>query len=116
IAKMLTQSSEPLAQIIDSIHVFGISLGGHGVLFSSLLNKHNSAKGRPLIKSFMALCPVVDLNNTMVSLTQSGVKSAVVDLWSQERLKGLYTKIPSLVNFGSFEFLSTAIAEVARRY
>ncbi|GEM_PF-1513495 len=115
IAQLLTQSSEPLSQIIDSIHVFGISLGGHGVLFSSLLNKHNSIR-QPLIRSFMALCPVVDLSNTMVNLTQSGVKSAVVDLWSQERLKGLYSKIPGLVNFGSFEFLSTAIAEIARRY
>lgn len=116
IAKMLTQKSEPLSQIIDSIHIFGISLGGHGVLFSSLLNKHNSAQRKPLIKSFTALCPVVDLNNTMINLTQSGFKSVVVDLWSQERLKGLYAKMPSLVNFGSFEFLSTAIAELARRY
>lgn len=41
IAKTLTDPTEPLSQIIESLHMVGMSLGGHGVLFSSLLNEFN---------------------------------------------------------------------------
>lgn len=116
VARLLTDPVEPLSQLVDSVHVFGISLGGHGVLFSSLLNKYNSPKGRPLINSFTALCPVVNLKPTMETLTQSGVKSAFVDLWGRQRLKGLETKIPTLVTYDSFSFLSKAVSEIARTY
>ncbi|WP_413569497.1 hypothetical protein ACLWBD_03180 [Bdellovibrio sp. HCB117] len=115
LAKLLNDNNEPLSQLVDSVHFFGISLGGHGVLFASLLNKFNSSS-RPLIQSFTAMCPVVDLNATMLSLTNSGVKSAFVDLWGRQRLSALGTKMPALVSYESFSFLSTAITEVARTY
>ncbi|UXR64767.1 hypothetical protein EZJ49_00665 [Bdellovibrio bacteriovorus] len=116
VARLLTDPVEPLSQLVDSIHLFGISLGGHGVLYSSLLNKYNSPKRGPLINSFMALCPVVNLRATMESLTHSGVKSAFVDLWSRQRLQGLDRKIPALESFESFSYLSKAISEIARTY
>ncbi len=116
VARLLQDPIEPLSQMVDSVHVFGVSLGGHGVLYSSLLNKYNSPKRGPLINSFTALCPVVNLRSTMESLTHSGVKSAFVDLWSRQRLKGLDQKIPSLVTYDNFSFLSKAISEIARTY
>lgn len=116
VARMLTSSEEPLSRLVDSVHMFGVSLGGHGVLFSSLLNKFNSPKNRPLINSFTALCPVVNLKPTMEALIEGGVKSAFVDLWSQQRLKGLDKKLPALVSYDSFTFLSKAISEIARTY
>lgn len=116
VARLLTDPVEPLSQLVDSIHLFGISLGGHGVLYSSLLNKYNSPKRGPLINSFTALCPVVNLRATMESLTHSGVKSAFVDLWSRQRLQGLDRKIPALESFESFSYLSKAISEIARTY
>lgn len=116
VARLLSDPVEPLSQLVDSVHVFGISLGGHGVLFSSLLNKYNSPKSGALINSFTALCPVVDLKKTMVALTEGGVKSAFVDLWSRQRLTGLDKKLPALVTYDSFAFLSKAISEIARTY
>jgi len=116
VARLLNDPVEPISQVVDSVHFFGISLGGHGLLFASLLNKYNSPKHGPLIKSFTALCPVVDLKSTMMSLTQSGVKSAFVDLWSRQRLAGLDRKIPSLVVYDNFAFLAKAISEITRTY
>lgn len=115
IAKLLTSNDEPLARLVESVHVFGVSLGGHGVLFSSLLNKFNSGRS-PLINSFTALCPVVNLKPTMEVLTQGGMKSAFVDMWSRQRLKGLDSKLPNLVSYESFAFLSKAISEISRTY
>ncbi|MGZ3768328.1 MAG: hypothetical protein ACXVCP_03635 [Bdellovibrio sp.] len=116
VAKLLNDPNEPLSRLVDSVHFFGISLGGHGVLFSSLLNKYNSPKQQSLINSFTALCPVVDLKKTMTKLTQEGTKSAFVDLWSRQRLTGLDKKIPSLETYENFSFLSKAISEIARTY
>lgn len=116
VARLLTDANEPISRLVDSVHIFGISLGGHGVLFSSLLNKYNSPKQHPLINSFTALCPVVNLKKTMISLTQEGTKSAFVDLWSRRRLTGLDKKIPSLESYESFSFLSKAVSEIARTY
>lgn len=116
VAKLLTNPDEPISQIVDSVHIFGISLGGHGVLFSSLLNKYNSSKNRPLINSFTALCPVVNLQPTMVTLTHGGVGSAAVDLWSRQRLSGLDKKLPALMTYDNFSFLAKAISEIARTY
>lgn len=116
VARLLSDSDEPLSRVVDSVHVFGISLGGHGVLFSSLLNKYNSPGRRPLINSFTALCPVVNLRPSMEALTQAGVKSAFVDMWSRQRLKGLESKVPGLATYDSFSFLPKTISEVARTY
>lgn len=116
IARMLRDTNEPLSKIIDSVHMFGISLGGPGVLFSSLLSKYNSPAKEPLIQSYMALCPVVNLQPTIQHLTQSGVASAFVDLWSRHRLSGLEQKLPALVQYESFKYLSKVVSEVARNY
>ncbi|AHI05008.1 hypothetical protein BDW_02500 [Bdellovibrio bacteriovorus W] len=116
IAKILTDPLQPISQLVESVHLFGVSLGGHGVLYASLLNKFNSPKTRPLIQSFTALCPVVDLQKSMEGLVAGGAKSAFVDYWGRQRLKGLDKKIPTLVTYDNFSFLSKAISEVAKIY
>lgn len=116
VARLLRNADEPISKLVQSVHVFGVSLGGHGVLFSSLLNKYNSPKRQPLIQSFTALCPVIDLQSTMTSLTQSGVTSAFVDMWSRQRLKGLDAKLPTVSSHDTFSFLPLAISEIARTY
>jgi hypothetical protein len=94
----------------------GMSLGGPGVLFSSLLNKYNSPAGSPLIQSFLALCPVVNLKETMESLTNSGTRSAFIDLWGRRRLRGIEEKLPGVVQYDSFKFIHKAVSEVVRTY
>lgn len=117
ISRLMTDPLEPLSQLVDSVHLFGISLGGHGVLFASLLNKYNSPKGKALINSFTTLCPVVNLEQSMNALTHDGLfKNAMVDVWSRGRLAGLDRKLPALQKFESFGFLQKAISEIARTY
>lgn len=115
IAQRLQNPREPLSRLVDSVHVFGISLGGHGALFASLLNKINSAKA-PVINSFIALCPVVDLKPTMMSLVHSGgVKSALVDLWGRRRIAGVEKKL-DLTSYPNFSFLYRTMEEVSKTY
>jgi hypothetical protein len=116
IAQMLRNPTEPLSRVVDSIHIMGMSLGGPGVLFSSLLNKYNSPAGAPLIQSFLALCPVVNLKETMESLTNSGTRSAFIDLWGRRRLRGIEEKLPGVVQYDSFKFIHKAVSEVVRTY
>ncbi len=116
VAQLLKNPQEPISNIVESVHVFGVSLGGHGVLFSSLLNETNSAKASPLIQSFMALCPVVNLQETMQNLTQGGIFSAFVDIWSRQRLKGLDEKLSGLSQYDNFSYLKKAISEITRTY
>ncbi|MBX2986635.1 MAG: hypothetical protein KF802_01950 [Bdellovibrionaceae bacterium] len=49
-----------LNQKITSIHVTGVSLGSHSVLYASLYDSF-AANGFPTVSSFTAVCPVVDL-------------------------------------------------------
>jgi hypothetical protein len=116
IAQMLRNPTEPLSRVVDSIHVMGMSLGGPGVLFASLLNKYNSPANAPLIQSFFALCPVVNLKETMEALTGSGTRSAFIDLWGRRRLRGIEDKLPGMVQYDSFKYLSKAVSEVVRTY
>ncbi|WP_413558570.1 hypothetical protein [Bdellovibrio sp. HCB209] len=116
IAQLLRNSSEPISRVVDSIHFMGMSLGGPGVLFASLLNKYNSPAHAPLIQSFFALCPVVNLQTTMESLTNGGARSAFIDLWGRRRLQGIEDKLPRVSEHDSFKFLSKAVSEVVRTY
>lgn len=116
VAKMLRDENEPLSKIIESVHLFGVSLGGHGVLFSSLLNKYNSSVRGPLIQSTLAFCPVINLKETMQSLFKGGFKTTFVNMWSRRRLKGLEHQMPKISEDKNSNFLETAIEEVTRKY
>jgi predicted alpha/beta-fold hydrolase len=116
IAQILQDPNEPLHRLIDSLHLFGVSLGGHGVLFASLLNELNSPTNKLLYQSFLGLCPVVDLKASMENLTNNRPFSYAADLWARKRLAGLREKLPEVENHPSFSFLRTAVNEVVRTY
>jgi hypothetical protein len=116
VAQILKDPNEPLSRLVESLHLFGISLGGHGVFYASLLNTLNSPKNRPLFQSFMAVCPVVNLESTMHALTASKPMGYAVDLWARKRLSGLSQKMPSVDDHDNFAFLEKAVSEVARTY
>lgn len=116
LAQLLRDPAEPLSQLVESLHLFGVSLGGHGTLFASLLNEVNSPKGKPLYQSFFGMCPVVDLKASMVALTHNKPFTYSADFWAQQRLKGLREKIPSINEHPAFSFLETAVGEVVRTY
>ncbi len=105
VVKMLRSSASPLSQLISSVHLMGISLGGHGVLFASLLNEYNGKIDKRPIQSFTAICPVVNLKETMEVLKAPGIKGLVVDHWASLRLAGLTNKIPRILDMDWSETL-----------
>ena len=100
VVKMLRNPGEPLSQLISSVHLMGISLGGHGVLFASLLNEFNGRPEHRPIQSFTAFCPVIRLKETVEDITSAGIKGTAVDYWASMRLAGLQKKIPELADYG----------------
>ena len=116
IAQMLKDPNEPLHRIVESLHLFGISLGGHGVFYASMLNDLNSPKLKPLYQSFMAMCPVVKLEASMHALSRDKPFAYAVDLWSRKRLAGIGEKMPAVNDHESFGFLEKTVSEVARTY
>ncbi len=100
VVRILRNQAYPLAQLISSMHLMGMSLGGHGVLFASLLNDFNGKPERRWIQSFTTFCPVVRLKETLESLTAPGIKGAGVDFWASQRLAGLQKRIPELADYG----------------
>jgi hypothetical protein len=114
IARLLRDPHEPLSQLVDTLHFAGVSLGGHGVLYSSLLNEVND-RGR-LIQSFMGFCPVVNLKPTMIALTSEGLKGRLANWWGAQRLNGLREKVPALADVGVFRFLPAVMEYLDRVY
>jgi hypothetical protein len=69
LAQILKDPNEPLSRLVDSLHLFGVSLGGHGVLYASMLDELDSPKGQPLYNSFFGMCPVVNLEKNINVVT-----------------------------------------------
>lgn len=116
IAQILKDPNEPLSRLVDSLHLFGVSLGGHGVLYASMLNDLNSPKGQPLYNSFFGMCPVVNLEKNMNAVTSNRPFAYAVDLWSQKRLAGITKSLPALEDHEAFSFLKKTVSEVVRTY
>lgn len=116
LAKLLQDPLEPLSQIIENVHLFGVSLGGNGVLFASLLNKYNPNPRGPLIQSFFAFCPVVDLKSSLENLTQKGFSSRVFDIWAERRMANLKDYFEDLKDFPAFHFMDAVVEKLAKTY
>lgn len=114
VAQKLRDPREPISRIVDSVHLTGMSLGGHGVLFASLLNENLPAPNQ--IQSFLALCPVVNLRQTIDSLDDRGYESRFINFWSSQRLQGLREKIPAVADASRLHILSHMMSSVVHLY
>jgi hypothetical protein len=88
IAQILRDPKEPIAQRISELALVGISLGGHGVYYAAHLNELNEQ----LYSSFIGLCPVVNLRDSMEGLLSPFYRGIAVDYWSENRLQPLVKK------------------------
>lgn len=114
IARFLRDPKQPLSRLVSSVHFAGLSLGGNGVIYSSLLNEHNPFLGKRLINSFLGLCPVVSLKDSLERLTAPGLHSAVIDFWSQRRLAGVAARLDQKP--ATFQFLPSLVETVVGQY
>lgn len=116
VARALTDSQSEYASTISSIHLMGISLGGHGVLYASLLNGLNSPKNKSLMSSFLLMCPVVDLQKSMYGLTQMEHYSPFIDVWSRRRLSAIFSKDPNFKVDSYFSFLPSLTSKISSEF
>ena len=112
IAKLLRDSLEPLSRLVHSVHFVGVSLGGHGVLFASLLNQFNGNN----INSFTGICPVVHLRQTFANLTEKTLPKKGFDLWAQSRLSLVKEKWPTVETHERFGFLPKLLEILENKY
>ncbi len=97
IAKKLRSPDQPLSKSIDSVHMMGMSLGGHGVLFAALLNQLNpGADGKPVVQSALTFCPLLNLQETLDFHQSQGFSMDLMNYWASRRLKEVKSKLPGL--------------------
>ncbi len=92
VAKELTNSSEPLSQLIESVHLLGVSLGGHGVFYASILNELN----RKVFSSFSAFCPLVQFQKTFEYHQSQGLSMWIMNYWARNRMVSMSEIFPKL--------------------
>jgi pimeloyl-ACP methyl ester carboxylesterase len=89
-------SHDPLYKdSIEDIHIVGVSLGSHGVLYSSLYNSYD-ANSTSKIKSVVALCPVVNLQPTIKSVFEPTVAGTYYAYLTRNIFMEVYDSIPIL--------------------
>ncbi len=97
IAKRLQDPQEPISKFVQSVHLVGVSLGGHGALFANILNQLNpNPAGRPWIQSTMGICPLLNLRETLDYHMTQGLSMDAMNYWASRRLKILKDRIPEL--------------------
>lgn len=90
----------PIGKFISSVHVTGVSLGGHGVLYASYLNPFNPGpSNQPLISSALAMCPVVELRPSMKDLFTGGPKRKLARWVFLDEIKTVVDAVPVLRRF-----------------
>jgi hypothetical protein len=92
VAAELQSKSEPFSKLIDSVHLFGISLGGHGVLYASLLNQLNPQA----ISSFAAFCPLINFKESFEYHQSHRFNISLMNYWASHRMGHLKNIFPEL--------------------
>lgn len=108
IARQLQKPEEPLSKYISDVHMMGLSMGGHGALFTALVNQANPQPGgKPVIQSALAFCPLMNMQETLDYHMSHELSMHLMNYYASRRLQILNTRIPDLKE-GTFipQFLS----------
>ena len=87
ILNLINQKKYPLQNIIESLHLLGVSMGGQGTFVTALLDQNNGKK----IKSILNMCPLINLQATTEYHSKSTFKEMMIDFWNFHRMNILYT-------------------------
>lgn len=96
ILQILKNKNLFVSSLVTDIHLIGISLGAHGVFVTTMLDEVNDN----YIKSTTALCPMVNLKETMNYHSQTSLAEAAIDFWNRMRLRALPGKVKELTDTG----------------
>lgn len=110
IAKALRSPTQPISKIINGIHVFGTSMGGHGVFYTSILDSFNKTN---FIDSTLSYCPLLNLRETLDYHRAQGATMAALNFWAKHRIVDLEKRYP---NADPSDFIMSIMAEIDRTY
>lgn len=103
----LENPEEPLHKFISKVHLVGISLGGHGILFTHLLEQNNS---KSMIDRTLLLCPAVDLQGTFQEQKKDFLTNFLVNRWYSLRLNPLREELGILKTEKISDFVDKKIS------
>ncbi len=95
LANMIEQM--PLSRYVSSLHFSGVSLGAQSAFYASFLNQYNlSSSQAPHFKSFLAMCPVVELQPSISSLFGNSMKGKIARRLFLRQFLDILTHVPVL--------------------
>lgn len=97
LAQKLRDPQESLSKLIESLHLVGVSLGGHGVLTAAWLQP--AQKNPHLYQSFLGLCPLVNLRDTYKNLFTDSWLRFPLELWAHSRFAPVHAFRPQLMSW-----------------
>ncbi len=98
IADLVRAPESPFNLKISSLHIIGVSLGGHGILYASLFDSLNrdGLKPQGRFSSAQAICPVVHLENAMKTIYAPGLLGTLIKILSVFQIREVIRYIPIL--------------------
>lgn len=97
LAQKMQSPEEKISELIESVHLIGLSLGGQGVLASSWVAPVQSRK--KLIHSYLGLCPLVNLKPTFEELFIKNYLKYPLEFWARSRFSEVKKFRPDLFDF-----------------
>lgn len=98
IMDQLLSPNSPYRDLIEDIHMIGVSLGGNAALFSSLYSSHRRTS-QPRLKSVMAVCPVVNLQNSFSHVFSNSIVGVANGVMAQSLVHNVFESVPILGQF-----------------
>ncbi len=87
----------PLGKAISSVHLAALSLGGHAALYSGFYNDYNYDKfGEKPLNSVFALCPVVDLKQSLSRLFKKDLNGTVMRVMFRSNIASVGRIFPGI--------------------
>lgn len=109
IAQQFQKSTEPISKYTQSVHLLGMSMGGHGTMFATLLNEYNPRA----ISSSLAFCPLLNVQETLDYHQSQGFSMSLMNMWASRRLSVLGEKNSQL---RSSTFIQDGFDELKKNY
>lgn len=114
VARLLQRKDQPISQKISSVHMMGISMGGHGALFAALLNDLNpKPNGDKVLQSTLVFCPLLNPRETFDFHQSFEPNNRALNSWASERLSVLKMHYPRLKNSS---FVADFFSELNQSY
>lgn len=109
VGQKLLDPAEPLSRLVSEIHLLAISMGGHSIFMSMILNESNPK----VFQSAVGLCPLVQFAKTFKEHEGNPGFITGVNLYASYRMGELLQRIP---NLSRFRFLPQAFDWVRSQF